>query len=189
MKANEIKTLLTVLAAACAAALALALFMLRVYNPEGIYPGANVLLTPENAFTLEFSEPVKNGKKSIDYRFHSVTFVRTLPGDLRQTNNLTKEQYAAIYSLVKNDSGIQNPTNKDLNLYTRGSAGILQLNVATGKEISSESTFIPFVTVIFAPGGDDYKVNLRHAGSGDTWVYYHHPGIYQQVLEHLGGTP
>lgn len=189
MKANEIKTLLTVLAAACAAAVVLALFMLRVYNPEGVYPAANVLLTPENAFTLEFSEPIKNGKKSLDYRFHSVTFVSTLPGDLRQTKNLTKEQYAAIYSLVKNDSGIQEPSNKVLDLYARGPAAVLQLNVTSSSEGSSDSTFIPFITVAFAPSGDDYKVNLRHSGSGDAWVYYHHPGIYQQVLQRIGGVP
>jgi hypothetical protein len=185
MKANEIKTLLAVLAAACAAALILALFMLRVYNPESGYPGANVLLTPENAFALEFSEPLKTGKKSIDYRFHSVTFVHAQVRG--QTKNLTKEQYSAIYSLVKNDIGIQDPTNKDLNLYTRGSAGVLQINVATGTEISAESTSIPFITVVFAASGDDYKVNIRHAGNGDTWVYYHHPGIFQKVLERLGG--
>ena len=177
-KFKDVRRLLSVVGAALLCAILLTTGMLHYYGPNGRYSSQNVLLSPENAFSLSFADP---GTKSAGrYIFDRLDFsyydVKTKQ---KKVVDVNEEKYGRFYALVKNEESLAVVDDAVLNLFSHGASTSLTLMIEAptgGKTVFSE--------VDFTDQGDYYRVLLRQDGrSGDGWAYYHSPGIYQKVMD------
>lgn len=190
MKGKEIRTLLAVLATGIVSAFILAFGMLRIYNPEGTYTAASLLLAPDGAFTLNYTEPAAKGRNGTHFRFQSLSFTRYVD-DKREwlTTELTRSQYDALYSLIKGDISLADPSSDIIGRFAKGHPASLRLMVQETSGEGGTGKGRPFTEAAFADDGDHYRINLRHSGNDTVWVYFYHPGIYKQLTSLLGGKP
>lgn len=180
-KEKQIKTLLGVFGGGISAGILIALFMLYYYDPTGAYTAKNILLTPENAYSLHFTETGSKSKPEGKYAFSGVYFSFFDPESKQmKTVSVPREQYDLFYHLVANDKSIVKPGDAIFHLF-QGQSASLALKVRTVGEDTSKGIEIPFLEIVFA-SGDHYRVQLRQAGPAQEWAYFYHPGIYEDAL-------
>lgn len=183
-KTKQIKNLLYVFVTAVVSALLLTAAMIYYYNPAGVYKAKNVLLTPENAFTLQYVEPETQQKGRIVFDRLQFSYFDPV---LKQQKIVAVPQaaYAKFFSMVEDDSSIIDPDNVIFNKFNEGYPSVLALKVrveGSGTPLAVQHTF---AEIDFAAGGDYYRIQLRQQSAGVEWVYFHHPGIYQQFFNLL----
>ena len=183
-KTKQIKNLLYVFGTAVVSALLRAGGMIYYYNPAGVYKAKNVLLTPENAFTLHYVEPGTQQKGRIV--FDRLQFSYFDPEIKKQKIvAVAQSVYAKFYTMVEEDSSILEPDHAIFNKFNEGNPAVLALKVQIEGGGASRALQHTFAQVDFAAGGDYYRVQLRQQSAGIDWVYFHHPGIYQQFFNLL----
>lgn len=179
-KGKQVKRLLWVLGSGIGAAVLLSLFFLNYYNPSGSYLAKNVLLTPENAFALSFSEPGPKAKTSNRYVFDHVEFSYYDWNEKKhKAVPVKQEDYADFYALVSSEKSLIEANEEIQHLFNQGHSPVLTIRIRDGGN-GLERTFSE---IAFVEGGDYYRVQLRQHGTGTGWIYFYHPGIYQKIFK------
>lgn len=182
-KAKQIRTLLGVLGGGLIAGLLIALSMLYHYNPTGSYVAKNMLLDPENAYSLRFIEPGSKGKSEGKYAFSGVYFSYfDLANKQMKTIPVSRDKYDLFYRLIADETSIVNPGDDILSLFNQTHPANLALKVRAVGEDASRGIEMSFYEIVFVPGGDYYRIQLRQSGPGQEWAYFYHPGIYEEAL-------
>jgi len=177
-KSKQIKTLLYVVGAGVIAAAALSLSMLYYYNPTGAYSAENVLLAPEAAYGLNYSDSSKvKGKVRFDRIEFEYWEVSTRKSKMVMVD---KENYAAFYNLVKGITSVVNPDEAIVSRFGVGHPAKLVIKV-----MEDGKTANIFSQVEFAEDSDFFRVKLRQQGSGTSWewAYFSSPGMYRKVMQ------
>lgn len=182
-KTKQIKVLLGVLGAGLITGLLFALGLLYYYNPSGSYVAKNVLLDPENAYSLRFVEPGPKAKSEGKYVFEGVNFTFfNLQTKIPKTVSIKQEQYKEFYSLIANDKSIVTPSLEIQSLFSSHQQAVLALKVRSVSEDVSKGIELTFSEIDFLTEADYYRVHLRQSGPGSEWIYFYHLGIYQKAL-------
>jgi hypothetical protein len=187
---RQIKVLLSVLGAGLTAGILMALLMLYYYNPTGSYLATNVLLDPENAYTLRFVEPGAKAKSEGRYLFEGMYFsyfdksareLKTIP--------VAKDKYAEFYKLIANDKSIVEPTEDIKNLFNQGHLASLILKIRSVGEDASKGIDKIFTSIDLVNAGDYYRIQLRQSTPSAEWIYFMHPKIYEAALKVFETAP
>jgi len=181
-KAKQIKVLLGVLTSGLGFGILIASATLYRYNPSGSYQANNVLLDPENTYTLRFVEPGPKGKSEGKYIFEGMYFTHFDSNTRQQSSvNVSKEKYAAFYNLIGKESSIVEPGVEIVSLFNRNHPAFLALKVRPLGEDLSKGIEQTFSRIEFVDDGDYYRVQLRQSAPGAEWIYFNHPKIYQEA--------
>lgn len=182
-KSKQIRVLLGVLGAGLVAGVIIALSMLYYYNPTGSYLAKNVLLDPENAYSLRFIEPGPKGKSLGRYTFEGVYFSYFDPiQKITKSIAVPREKYAAFYQKIAHEESIVDPSYEIQSQFNQPHQGVLAVKVRSVGEDSSKGIEITFSEIDIVNAGDYYRIRLRQSGPGSEWAYFYHPGIYQEAL-------
>lgn len=187
MKGKEIRTLLIVLTSGIAAALLMTFGMLKIYNPEGVYSAGNLLLTPANAYSLEFTEPGSKAKTDVKYKFKGITYTfydQSKREWVKKT--LTQAQYEAIYALMKNDVSLVNPSFDVINYFSQHRLANIEIKVNRLGTDAQTQTELNFSEIAITEQGDHYRITLRQSGGDFNWAYFYHRGIFSDLLKLIG---
>jgi len=181
-KIRQIKVLTGVLSAGLGFGVVIALGMLYWYNPTGSYSASHTLLDPANAFSLHFAEPGSKGKTEGRYIFDGMQFsVYEINHKKTISTPVNQEQYAALYHKIANEKSLVAPGQEIQHLFHQGYPATLELKVRMKGEDLSKGIETIFSKIEFTPNGDYYRVQLRQSTPGSEWIYFYHPGIYQEV--------
>ena len=184
---RQIKVLLLVLGAGLTAGILMSLLMLYYYNPTGSYLATNVLLDPDNAYTLRFVEPGAKAKSEGRYVFEGMYFsyfdksvieLKTIP--------VAKDKYAEFYKLIANDRSIVGPTEEIKNLFNQGHPASLILKIRSVGDDSSKGIDKIFTNIDLVNEGDYYRIQLRQSTPGSECIYFMHTNIYDVALKVFG---
>lgn len=182
-KAKQIKVLLGVLGSGLVAGVLIALSMLYYYNPTGSYLVKNVILDPENAYSLHYVEPGAKAKTDSRYTFEGMYFSYfDIHSKESKSIPVTKSKYAELYNLIANEKSLVEPGSHIQELFNRAYPAILSLKVRSVGDDSSKGAGSIFSRIDFVNGGDYYRIQLRQSAPGSGWVYFYHPHIYQEVM-------
>lgn len=181
-KASQITMLLAVLGAGILAAFLMAVGLLYNYNPEGSYLANNVLLSPEQASVMRFSEGNAKTDTLLRFSFDKIEFAFY---DLtkRQWRQVTLdlEKYAAFYNMVQGEQSLVNVNDEIKALFNRGYPSNLQIKMQMDRGAAAKTGSSTFLQADFVQ--DYYRVQLREQAVGQAWAYFYHPGIHAQVLK------
>lgn len=181
---KQIEKLLGVLGAGLVAGILIALTMLYYYNPNGSYVAQNVLLDPENAYSLRFIEPGPKGKSEGKYVFEGIYFNYQDPATKQlKSIRVKKEGYAAFYNLISNEKSIAEPSIEVQRLFNQVNPAALLLKVRSVGDDSAKGVETVFARVDFAESGEYYRIQLRQAAPGAEWIYFRHPKILQEAFD------
>lgn len=184
-KMQQIRSLLFVVISGVFIAIVLAVGMLNYYNPSGEYLAKNVLLEPERALSMRFSEGNSKQKNHTHFIFDRIEFIHYDHTNHPITVRINMQKYAAFYDLVKNETSLSVVSNQIEDLFNQSRIASLHLQVREENDKSTSNAVINFSVVDFLQSGDYYRVQLRtqnSPGSSIPWAYFYHPGIYQDIL-------
>lgn len=184
LKFKQIKVLLCVLSAGLAAGVLLATFMLYYYNPEGTYLAKNVLLDPENAYTLRYVEPGAKGKSDNRYVFEGAyfSFFDTRFNEMRNFP-VSKQKYAEFYNHIGNEKSMGESASHIESVFNHPHSAFLSVKIRRIGEDAAKGVDSTFSRIDFAYEGDYYRIQLRQSAPGGEWAYFHHPHIYKEVMD------
>lgn len=183
-KSEQIRRLLLVFGSGIALAIVLSLGMLYYYNPSGVYLAKNVLVSPESALSMRFSEGSEHRGASNRSVLSDIVFsFYDLSKHQINQRSIDLEQYRAFYQLVENDRSIEMPSDEIRGLFNQGSVASIVMSVRGENEKSYSTPFSSrvFQTVDLLEKGDYYRVQLRVQNTFDNWAYFYHPGIYVET--------
>ena len=180
-KGTEIRRLLVVFGSAACLAIILTLGMLYYYNPSGVYLARNVLIAPDSASTMRFSEGESRRGNSERLVLDDIIF-SFYDLDTRQIKKMhvDMKEYGVFYDLTSNDRSMEAISDDVRVLFQGSKLASMILNVRGENEQTTQSISKVFLQVDFSDSGNYYRVQLRTQGSQDTWAYFHHQGIYQK---------
>ena len=182
-KSRQIEVLLSVLGTGIFAGILIALAMLYYYNPTGSYQISNILLDPENAFTLRYTEPGAKGKSEGRYVFNSMEYSYYNP-ESKKTDSIAtpKEKYAKFYQSIANDKSIPEAGPEIESMFNSQNQSNLVLKVRQVGEDASKGHESTFSRIVFADNGDYYRVQLRQSNAAVDWIYFQHPKISKEAF-------
>lgn len=184
---KEIRNLLGVLIGSVLCALVFGGMLLHYYGPGGRYLAKNVLLSPHIAPGLSYTDrDLKTGVKgrfsfdSIDFSYYDNSTKKWLHIPVTPSN------YDAFYALVSDEKSLSEVGENIKELFEKTPSSTLSLKVHSDSETHAPAK--SFQDIHFVSEGDYYRVELREEGAQDTWAYFYHPGIYQEVLQLFTST-
>lgn len=181
-KAKQIRKLLAIMISAMLAAILLAVGMLYRYNPSGIYLAKNVLLAPESLPSLRYSEGNQRLGTASRFAFSNIEFMYfDVKRGKWEKKAIEAELYSRFYEMIADRQSLGEVSQDIINLFNTGRHSLLTINVQQGS-VGSDKDSVKFLQASFAPEGDYFRILLRSHGTKDHWVYFHYPGIYQNVL-------
>jgi hypothetical protein len=179
-KSKQIKILLAVLGTGGITGILISLTMLYYYNPNGSYPVDNVLLNPENAYSLRYVEPSSKVKSEGRFVFEKMNYSYFDP-NTKQTVSISipKDKYAEFYKIISHDKSVSEPLSEIESLFRSTNPSSLALKVRPIGEDATKGNETTFSRIVFADNGDYYRIQLRQSTSVVDWAYFHHPKISQ----------
>jgi hypothetical protein len=182
---KQIRNLLFVLGGGIGAALAFAAAVLYFYSPSGSYLAKNMLLSSESALAMRYTEANSKTGAASRFVFDSLEFSYFAPVLKKWVRlPIDLQKYADFYALIGNEGSLVNVDGEIISLFNASSKpSTLSMKVKTESDASWQAASKTFLTVDFAGEGDYYRIALRENSSHEGWVYFYHPGIYQQILK------
>lgn len=168
---QQIRTLLSVIAAAVAFALVIAALMVSGYGPSGNYLLRNVLLSPQIAETLS-GQPVV---------FDHLEFSEwNAQNKIWNKSQIDLSRYNKFYSLVADDQSLEVLSSEIVEAFYGVNPSVLTLYVRAAKESSNVK---PLQVVQFANGKDYFRVEMPidTLDENAKWAYFFHPSIQSQI--------
>lgn len=166
-KNSQIYQLLAVIFSAVAVALILAGGLIYHFSPQSSYLAKNVLLSPEVVRQIAFQEKAKLNLNDIEFVYYDSDATGLKKIDVDQG------KYAKFYALVSSDRSFK--AHDDLlSSFREKKPASLFINVKSKNAPASS-----FQEVLFIP--DYYRVDLHQEGN-ETYAYFYHPQIYDQVV-------
>lgn len=183
-KSKQIEVLLAVLGTGVIAGILIALTMLYYYNPTGSYQLDNVLLNPDNAFSLRYVEPgsknTSEGRfifEKMDYSYFNPTTKQTV------SISVPKDKYAEFYKVIAKDKSVSKDLMETEGLFRSTTPSSLALKVRSSGENNTKGNETTFSRIVFADNGDYYRIQLRQSTAVVDWAYFHHPKISQTASQ------
>lgn len=175
---KQIVQLLSVIFAALfAAALALGA-MLYSWNPTGTYLAKNVLISPEVAGQISFSQYSQQtgGKNRIVFDHVEFTY---FDNEMRQFRNIEvdQEKYSKFYKLIESDRSLSSVDETIEQSFSQNSPSTM--TVAVRNKGGGEA--VPFQEVYFVE--DYYRVELHEDTLAGHYAYFYHPQIGQKTMK------
>jgi hypothetical protein len=187
---QQIKDLILVLLSGVLAACIISGILLYKYGPTGVYTVTDALIDPTLATTLDYNDhnDITNGKDR--FVFNGIEFSYYDSKENKQKKiNISSESYKKFYNMISLDKSILNIPPEISNLFNPANAAILNINVRTESHAAWQNETKQFQSVNFAYAGDYYRIKLHEEKYPNEWVYFHHPAIYQQVLQLFVSKP
>lgn len=180
---KQIRNFLLVLLAGIGGGFLLFFFFLHYYGPTGSYVAKNVLLSPKIWAELRYQD--KNPKTGTLSRFifQRAEFVY-FNTSTKQFDRvvITPAKYAQLYELIANDTSLPSVTEALAGQFGQGVSAKIQIQVKTESTAEWQAASKLFQEVEILPQGDYYRVELRQDNASSSWVYFHHPGLYNTLL-------
>jgi hypothetical protein len=182
-KVKQIKVLLAILGAGLAAGVLITFSILHYYNPSGSYVAKNILLDPENAYTLRFVEPGLKATSDRRSVFEGMYF-SYFDTQKKQFKSMLvpKKKYAELYDRIAHDTSILNPSNEVKSLFNQAHLSTLALKVRSITQDPLKGVEVNFSEIDFSPDGDYYRILLRQSGSELNWIHFYHHRIHQEAF-------
>lgn len=178
-KKREIYSLLCVFGTGLLCAVLLTVALTYYYTTEGAYRAKNVLVEPALLPKLRYNDLREGKGERATYVFHKIV-LRVVDPVKRgyRTVNLTQRQYEEIYTGLETDESLTSHFEEQARLYLSGDQATLSL-ILWNKSTQGEYTFMRMEV---ASDGDHYRVQIRDGNGAQTWAYFEHPQIMQQML-------
>lgn len=182
---RQIRNLILVLFSGTISAVFVVGAMLYLYGPTGQYKVKDALLSPEMSRGLSYDDANPKTGGSSRFIFKGIEF--SYYKGKWQKIPVSADSYNQLYQTISKESSILNVPNDVEKLFVTGTPAKLSLLVATESDASWQAVNKDFQQVEFA--GDYYRILLREGNTGIHWIYFHKPGIYNQVINLFSGRP
>lgn len=175
---REIRNLLCVVFSAILGACLLTVSLLYYYNPSGRYLVNHVLLSPSLVETLSYQEIHPKTEKSTLWTFQELEFsYYNSQTKKEEVILISKALYQTFYEKIEQDANVEKVTPAIEEIFSRHPSARLVIRM---RGELGESML--FQEVQFSQGGY-YRIPLRQkAQATKSWVYFYHPGIYQEAF-------
>lgn len=175
---QQIRNLILLITSGVLCAFLLSGLLVYYYGPTGQYVVRNALLDPGVLPRLAYDD--HNSRfvfDSIDFSYFDTA--------QKQWKHLaiSPEHYRKFYSTIESDVSLEKVEQSVEALFNQVGAATLSLKVRS--EYKSETK--TFQQVQLLNNGDYYRIQLREESSPTRWIYFRHPGIYNQALQLFTG--
>jgi hypothetical protein len=179
-KKQEIYSLLTVVISGLVAAALLTVAMTIYYTTEGTYRAINVVVDPTILSSLRYvDQQGPRGDKS-SYTFDKITYSFTDTATKQyRTLDLTQKQYEAIYALLSGDTSVRDAGEDVAQLFS----GEHDSTLAVVMKNAAHQSFYTLMRIEISSDGNYYRAQLRGNGPADSWAYFSHPKILEQITQ------
>lgn len=177
---KEIRNLIAVLIAGLVSAGLLTWGMIYTYGPSGSHFARNVLLSPE-MMTISFPDVNSRSGEVDHFIFEGMEFSYRDPTmDKMIHRSIPIDLYEQFYHKIGAEKSLQNVSEDIKTDFGRSNPSTLVLKVKsnTSSQVFQEVHFLP---------KDYYRIQLRQQGASDSWAYYYHPHIYDEVMQLFAG--
>lgn len=152
-----------------------------LYGPSGAYVADRVLLSPQALSVGEFQETPPGGRTPQRFLFDRIEYSEFDKTQSKWVSvRVSPEVYEKFWTLVAKDVNIS-PTEEEREGSFADSHPARLTIWYRAQDV--QQTERPLQEVLISLQGDLYRVELR---SGQ-WVFFHHPGIFQQSNDLFAG--
>lgn len=177
---REIRNLIGVILSGVIGACLLTGILLHFYGPTGRYYVSNVLLSPDLVQNLSYQEVDPKTGQATHYVFRGIEFAYYDPAQKKWISfPVLSDIYEKFYQKISNDLSLEEISNQILDTFYKSQPAKLTIKIKT----DSAAVQRTFQDLELADQGDYYRVQLRQqTESAGGWVYFYHPGIYQEAM-------
>ncbi len=177
----QILSLLFVLGCAVLTGFAFVGYLLYMHGPTGRYLAANIMLEPSILQDLTFKDSSYGRGKEGTFVLDSIDF-RYFDEKTHAWKKITlnQEQYAKIYSLLKEDVSLATVEDEVVANYAKGNPTLLEIKVKP--LLSDHSPHSSHVLQTVNLLVDSYRVKLRAFDGTNDYAYFLHPQANVKVL-------
>lgn len=179
---KKIRNVLTVLFSGVAFGCLIAFYFIYFYGSSGNYSAANVILSPEVLSSMNFKDTNLRTGSNTKFVFQKIEFSYKDPKTHAwQLVEIPLEKYSKFYSLVSGDRSIS-VAGIPIEDFFRQAARLV-ITIKTESDAEWQRSTKIFQEIHFSSEKDYYRVELHQEDKTDPWVYFHHPDIYEKLLE------
>lgn len=181
---RQIRNLLMVLFSSVMCAFLVSGMLLYYYSPSGRYVVKNALLAPELTTALMYNDTNHKTGGSSRFVFDGIEFA-FYDSETKQQRKLqiTPEQYQNFYQLIASEQSLLDVSKEVVALFNQEATAKLSIKVRTESHAAWQDETKIFQSVLFVFEGDFFRIELHEEKSANNWVYFYHPGIYQEVMK------
>lgn len=177
---RQIRNLLAVFISGIACAFLLSVFLVYNYGPSGKYIVRNALISPDLVTILSYNDTNVHTGGMSRFVYNGLEFsYYDSKAKQQKIIQLDPDQYNKLYQSIISDSSILEAPSDVTALFSKDPAA-LAIKVRTESHAPWQDETKDFQRVEFV--NDFYRIKLHEEKSADQWVYFKHPGIYQEVL-------
>lgn len=161
-------------------AMMIALFFITYYGPSGRYTIDKTLLSPNLLHELNYNDANQKTGGFDRFIFDKIVFsYQSTIDKLWHQSTVSETKYADFYRLVKDEVNIDRPEAEVITAFMREPSSKLKLMVKTESPAAWQALEKTFQEIQFIK--DYFRIDLHEQTTGVNWVYFHRPGIGEEV--------
>lgn len=173
---RQVKGLLTLLSMGVFCAVFVSLLTLYVVGPLGSLSLNKVLLSPDVAKRLSYTQE----KKQMVFEMIELQRMDPVSQQVYQ-QKISLDAYQQFYAWVADDRSLASVPEQLEGMFSRNLLTTLTIVVAAGEKNEKRA----FQSVEFLPLNDYYRVQMRDADEGVNWAYFYHEDVYEEAMKRL----
>lgn len=183
MNRTELRRLLLVLGSGIAFACLMTVFGVYYYGPSGRYIVKNALISPDILEKMSYNAPNQKINANDRFIFDDIVFSYYNSNENKMSQlSASLDQYKKFYQSIVSDVSLLNVPLDIEALFLKVQPASLILRVKTESNAAWQKESKIFQEVHFAREGNYFRIKLHEQEKSNNWVYFHHPHIYQDVL-------
>jgi len=180
---RDLRNIIFVLSAAVLCAVALSAYMIYYYGPTGRYLVSNALIAPDVAHAMDYRDYAAAKGKPVRYVLNGFHFSYYDAAQHRQQRiEVDPAAYSAFYAMISGDKSLEEVSSAIMSRFEDAFVASLTITVRPDDNAAAKV----FQTVQLASKGDYFRIQLHQQGGLGDWVYFYHPGIYDNALKIFG---
>ena len=188
MKSNlkqktDIKNIFLVLGLAIVCAGLLTLFFLHYYGPTGRYTTSQLLLSPKIIERINYIDKHPRNGQKVHFMFDHNELTYFDPQQAKVLKrDISLDDYQRIYDLVESDKSLEKVSEEVLKDFQLSHPSTLTTHTRLAEQ---QSGFLQVFQILQVTQQDYYRLQINENKSQSEWIYFFHPGIYQEIMRQL----
>jgi hypothetical protein len=179
-KIKQVRSFLFVFGSGIVFAFILALSMLYIYNPSGVYFAKYLLIAPENFQLMSFKDKDPATGEIANVVLDRVEFIYYDEKEKKwNQQSIDHKKYEEFYKMIENDKSISSISDEVKTLFYTEHPSSLSFMIKAKN--SSSEILKTFGTMQIAEHADYYRIRLRVEGE-EPWIYFYYPSINRKLL-------
>ncbi len=178
---KEVQSLIFMLSSAVFVAFVVVVCLVYYFGSSGTYLLRDILISPDALKRISFTE------EDSSFVFNKIEFVRA-DSHGREWGRfaVSKQSYEAFYKLVAHERSLPRISDEMIQQFAIIVPSVLTIMVQARDNEGARGSGSFFQQVEFLDNEDLFRVQMRD--SGETWIYFSYPGIYNKVVELFAPT-